>query len=249
MGDPEVNRADLLADVAAGASTLNRSSCVRLPALVPAPVRATLAGPAALSWQEMAPQVGKVRQSGWVLPYLTEWVDPRVRIDHAYGLVYLPGEDVPLHGDDNVATGVVWYRVERGRISSGLTVVSWALTDCPVGSEGFRCVPGSHKASFDRPADGSVEELAVEVPVRAGDVIIFTEALVHGGCWRGAGSRRALFYKYAPGNWAHRASWSRCRGAAKPRVLEPPEGHQVGAWLRTARRDRPSETVIGPSSR
>jgi len=27
------------------------------------------------------------------------------------------------------------------------------------------------------------------------------------------------------------------------------EGHQVGAWLRTARRDRPSETVIGPSSR
>ena len=102
-----------LADVAAGASTLNRSSCVRLPALVPAPVRATLAGPAALSWQEMAPQVGKVRQSGWVLPYLTEWVDPRVRIDHAYGLVYLPGEDVPLHGDDNVATGVVWYRVER----------------------------------------------------------------------------------------------------------------------------------------
>lgn len=27
------------------------------------------------------------------------------------------------------------------------------------------------------------------------------------------------------------------------------EGHQVGAWLRTARRDQPSETVIGPSSR
>jgi hypothetical protein len=109
--------------------------------------------------------------------------------------------------------------------------------------------PGSHKASFDRPADDSVEELAVDVPVRAGDVIIFTEALVHGGCWRGAGSRRALFYKYASGNWAHRASCSRCRGAAKPRVLEPPEGHQVGAWLRTARRDQPSETVIGPSSR
>lgn len=40
---------------------------------------------------------------------------------------------------------------------------------------------------------------------------------------------------------AHRARCSRCRGAAKPRVLEPPEGHQVGAWLRTARRDQPSE--------
>jgi hypothetical protein len=40
---------------------------------------------------------------------------------------------------------------------------------------------------------------------------------------------------------AHRASCSRCRGAAKPRVLGPPEGHQVGFWLRTARRDQPSE--------
>ena len=39
------------------------------------------------------------------------------------------------------------------------------------------------------------------------------------------------------------------REMSKPRVLEPPEGHQVGAWLRTARRDQPSETVIGPSSR
>ena len=32
-------------------------------------------------------------------------------------------------------------------------------------------------------------------------------------------------------------------------VAECPEGHQVGARLRTARRDQPSETVIGPSSR
>ena len=62
-------------------------------------------------------------------------------------------------------------------------------------------MPSSHRASFDRPADGFVEELAVEVPVRAGDMIIFTEALVHGGCWRGAG-RGGLSSRYAPGDCA-----------------------------------------------
>lgn len=138
-----------------------------------------------------------------VLPYLTEWLDPGVRIDHAYGLVYLPGEDVPLHGDDNVGTGGVFYRVEHGRISSGLTVVSWALTDCPPGAGGFRCVPGSHKASFPRSSDGAVDAMAIEVPVAAGDALIFTETLIHGGRWRGPGERRALFYKYTPGYVAH----------------------------------------------
>lgn len=133
-----------------------------------------------------------------VLPLLEEWVDERLRIDHAEGAVNLPGEGLELHGgpgDDELA--VAWYRVQAGRISCGLTVVSWALTDCSDGG-GFRCVPGSHKASFDRD-DAGAEDRAIEVKVNAGDVIIFTEALVHGSVWRGPGSRRVLLYKYAPG--------------------------------------------------
>jgi ectoine hydroxylase-related dioxygenase (phytanoyl-CoA dioxygenase family) len=44
----------------------------------------------------------------------------------------------------------------------------------------------------------------VEVPMMAGDVLIFTEALTHGTLtWSAPYVRRSLLYKYAPGH----ATW------------------------------------------
>ena len=38
----------------------------------------------------------------------------------------------------------------------------------------------------------------------AGDVVVFTEALIHGTLpWRGEEERRTLVYKYSPGNSAY----------------------------------------------
>ena len=49
-------------------------------------------------------------------------------------------------------------------------------------------------ATYDR-------EIAVEVPLDAGDVVVFTEALTHGTLpWRNRDERRTLIYKYSPGN-------------------------------------------------
>jgi hypothetical protein len=137
-----------------------------------------------------------------VIALLEEWVDPKLRLDHAYALVHLAGEDVELHGGPSSPGPAAWYQVRSGHISSGLTVVSWALTDCPSGTGGFRCVPGSHKAEFrvDEVAPDALHEISVEVEMHAGDAILFTEALVHGsGPWQGPASRRTLVYKYAPG--------------------------------------------------
>lgn len=132
-----------------------------------------------------------------VLPYLEAWVDTRLRLDHAYALVHLPGEGAELHGGPE-AVWPAWYRVQAGQISCGLTVVSYALTDGDATRGGFRVVPGSHKQAFPTDSAGA-ESRAIDVPVSAGDAVIFTEALVHGSAWHGPGSRRTLIVKYSPG--------------------------------------------------
>ena len=70
------------------------------------------------------------------------------------------------------------------------------------------CIPGSHKSGFGLPATFD-RDLAVQVPMAAGDVIVFSEALTHGTLpWQSAQERRTLVYKYSPGNsaWSH-AVW------------------------------------------
>jgi ectoine hydroxylase-related dioxygenase (phytanoyl-CoA dioxygenase family) len=85
-----------------------------------------------------------------------------------------------------------------------MAVVSWALTDVPPGAGGFGCIPGSHKANLACPApirDGAERsDCVVQVPLEAGDAVIFTEALTHGTLgWHTPFSRRVLFYRYTPG--------------------------------------------------
>jgi hypothetical protein len=131
-----------------------------------------------------------------VLPYLVEFVDEKLRLDGAYALVKVPGEGVPLHArarSPRERTG--WYHVHHGQITSGLTEVEWALADMPPGTRGFRCVPGSHNASFDLPF-AEMESFAKDVSVGAGDVIIFAEALTHGSRWH-----RAAPTQQCPERW------------------------------------------------
>ena len=83
---------------------------------------------------------------------------------------------------------------------NGLVAVQWALVDHNRGEGGFCCVPGSHRANFPRPS-GHPASWVVEVPMMAGDVVIFTEALTHGtSTWTAPYERRSLLYKYAPGH-------------------------------------------------
>lgn len=157
-----------------------------------------------------------------ILPYLIEFVDERVRLDHSYGIQMVPGSPgLELHGfPDDRPRNCAWYQVRNGCISAGLTVVSFALTDVSADDGGFVCVPGSHKANFpcpflDEPADRQHPWLT-HVELRAGDAVIFTEALTHGSLdWKGPGIRRALFYKYAPGE----SAWLSHQWA--PHELEP----------------------------
>jgi hypothetical protein len=151
-----------------------------------------------------------------VLDVLVELCGPVLRLDHAYGIVMAPGTaGLSLHGGGTPFDPAQFYVVNDGRISCGLVAVQWCLVDHPPGAGGFTCVPGSHKTSFALP-DPPPAELAVDVALRAGDVVLFTEALTHGTSpWRAPHERRTLLYKYSPGN----SSWG--KDETLPRELAP----------------------------
>ena len=149
------------------------------------------------------------------LPYLVEFLGPKFRIDHDYNIFMIKGgAHGRIHGGPAQATGSEgdhWYRCHNGAIRNGLMVFTYCLTPARPGDGGFVCVPGSHKSNFvrDIPDEVRVQErdahYVVQPPVEAGDLIIFTEALVHGTrAWTADHERRALLYKYSPGH----SSWS-----------------------------------------
>lgn len=149
-----------------------------------------------------------------VLDVVLELCGPGVRLDHTYGIVMAPGTSgLGLHGGAVPFDPAQYYVAEGGRIHSGLVAALWSLVESAPGDGGFACVPGSHKASFRLPATIDVRsEIVLEVPLGAGDVVIFSEALTHGTLpWRARHERRLLAYKYSPGS----SSWG------KDEVLPP----------------------------
>jgi hypothetical protein len=134
---------------------------------------------------------------------LGEWL----RFDHAFGIEMTEGRGVTewLHAGNRENQGAFAYQWARGRMHNGLVKVQFQLGDVAPGEGGFVCVPGSHKANVEyKPKKDS--HLIVNPGMRAGDMLVFTEALVHGSRnWRGKGQRRVLIYSYAPGclAWKH----------------------------------------------
>lgn len=169
-----------------------------------------------------------------VEPYLAEWLGRRFRLDHVYPIFKSTGgKALPLHHGGDPFSPNGYYHVQNGRISCGLTVVTYALTDAGPGDGGFACVPGSHKSAFPAPKqvlDWTDSSHTVTVPVRAGDVLIFTEALCHGSAaWTASHPRMSLLYKFSPGNSAWRGfgdGWpaAMVQGCTKRQreILEPP---------------------------
>lgn len=156
-----------------------------------------------------------------VLGALIEMLGEKLRLDHAYGIAMGEGNvGLHLHGQGMPYDPAQYYINRDGRMYNGLTVVSFALADVGPEDGGFCCVPGSHKSNYPLPDDvrgfEGHREWVRHVPHKAGDVVIFTEALTHGTLpWQGDHHRRSLLLKYAP---AHLA-WGRAGGV--PEALDP----------------------------
>ena len=148
------------------------------------------------------------------LEIIRKMIGDWLRLDHAYGLqmdtlTVERGDTRPnLHGGPRTDQGEHHYQWFDGQMYNGLIVVMYALKDIHPGDGGFICVPGSHKANMNfKPSVDS--HLVANPSFMTGDMLIFTEALVHGTTtWRSKNRRRALLYKYSPGH----SAWSSGRG-------------------------------------
>lgn len=147
-----------------------------------------------------------------IMPYLVEMLGSKFRLDHAYGMAMSVkgnrgGEG--LHHESGMFHHGCYYVTHRDRMHNGLIVVSWALTDAVPGSGGFCCIPGSHKALHPLPRKWyglNDNPMVRQVPMKAGDVLIFTEALTHGTMtWTNPDiERRSVLLKYCP----HYMQWA-----------------------------------------
>ena len=98
--------------------------------------------------------------------------------------------------------------------------VFMALTDIGPGDGGTMVVPGSHKSNFEHPhlstyrmgknSSGEGMEGAIEVEMKAGDALLFVDAMCHGSAKRATpGTRRIVVYRYGP-------SWGNFRYGYEP---------------------------------
>ncbi len=147
-----------------------------------------------------------------VLPYLIELIGGRLRIDHDYSIyMQKTAPSGRIHGGPRIFETDHWYYYNDGVMRNGLTVATWALTDAREGDGGFVCIPGSHKTNFMKILPERVRthderpEYVRQPELLAGDVLIFTEALMHGTReWTADHERRTLLFKYSPphSSWA-----------------------------------------------
>jgi Phytanoyl-CoA dioxygenase (PhyH) len=169
------------------------------------------------------------------LNYLLRFVGGHETHDHYHGPAAVdenffsirgPGEAIPVHSGGHEVSSRTGYRYHNGRFLCGEVNVLTAFTDIGTGDGATMVIPGSHKSNMIHPAflrrdrahewsdkgGGSVEDVeeAVEVHMKAGDMLIFVDALCHGSARRtNPGERRISVYRYG-------SSWCRTRFGHAP---------------------------------
>jgi hypothetical protein len=183
-----------------------------------------------------------------LVPYYNALCGKGYRLDHSpFVLQQRPGaEGFMLHGgatgDDGRPDWELAYNCTSGVMRCNLLAASMQLTDTTPGEGGFVLLRGSHKAAFACPPSVKALQTGLEhgaqPALRAGDVLLFTEAATHGTlAWRGAATRRVALYRFAPSTSSYGRGYVREDGSgiawppafregeltpAQAAVLEPP---------------------------
>jgi len=131
-----------------------------------------------------------------------------VFIDEAVADIRGPGDSTPLHSGGHERLTRTQYRIFNGEFHCGQINIILALTDIGPGDGATMVIPGSHKSNFQHPERGDGESKAksldaitggVEVHVKAGDALLFVDALGLGSAKRiNEGERRIVIYRYGP---------------------------------------------------
>ena len=146
-----------------------------------------------------------------LVTYLNEILGKGFRVDHQMGLVSMDkgAEGHTFHGSSGPGFDPNQYYIfKNGRFHNGLTVVAVQLTDVNPADGGLVVIPGSHKSNFPCPLDTTRylahQENVRQIVCKAGDAVVFTEAVTHGTIpWTSDEPRRTLLTRYTAGNMAY----------------------------------------------
>jgi hypothetical protein len=146
-----------------------------------------------------------------------DWQQSPLFIDENFANLRGPGGAIGLHSGGHTGTKRTQFRYYNGRFMCGQINILMALKDIGPGDGATMVIPGSHKAHFVHPqfaehsigsekpsVDGVIG--AVEVQMKAGDALLFVDALSHGSAERTTpGERRIIVFRYGPGwgNFRH----------------------------------------------
>jgi len=146
-----------------------------------------------------------------IVPYLNVILGSGFRLDHRGGLISMRkgAEGHTLHGSSGPGFDPHQYYIfKNGQMHNGLTVVAWQLADVNEGDGGLALIPGTHKGNYPCPTEmrryEAYQEFVKPITCKAGDVVIFTEAVTHGTLpWQGDHQRRSVLFRFSPGNLAY----------------------------------------------
>lgn len=135
-------------------------------------------------------------------------------IDECFSSIRGPGQALRLHSGGHVGTIRTQYRFHAGKFHCGQVNVLIALNDIGPGDGATMVIPGSHKSNLRHPQTVSVDKRdeqssvdgiagAIEVHLKAGDALMFVDAIMHGSARRtNPGQRRMTVYRYGP-SWGY----------------------------------------------
>mmetsp|Transcript_6837 Transcript_6837/g.21561 ORF Transcript_6837/g.21561 Transcript_6837/m.21561 type:complete len:309 (+) Transcript_6837:343-1269(+) len=194
-----------------------------------------------LHWEE--PGFRELLAHPKLAPYVTALCGAGYRLDHQPMVLLQDGgsEGFSLHGgpmrSDEEFNPELQYRCVAGKPWNTLVAMSAHLVDAPAGAGGFCVVKGSHKSNFAVPPEWCAgldadfaREHVYQVETKAGDVVFFSEATVHGALpWTAPYERRLALYRFANANYAYGRAYLNAWGGAAEKctpaqraVLEPP---------------------------
>ncbi|MEM8874347.1 MAG: phytanoyl-CoA dioxygenase family protein [Planctomycetota bacterium] len=133
-----------------------------------------------------------------------------IAVDELFLNVRRTGGFIPIHSGGTNTRFTSRFRNQAGRWAVGQINVLMALTDIGHGDGPTTVVPCSHKAmedhpqlanawDKDNPVSGATALGMVEVHLKAGEALMFTDGMSHGSMPRTSdGERRVMIYRYSP---------------------------------------------------
>ncbi|MBN8215985.1 MAG: phytanoyl-CoA dioxygenase family protein [Spirochaetes bacterium] len=139
-------------------------------------------------------------------------------IDECFANIREEGEAIGIHSGGHTGTMRTKFHVQDRKFHCNQVNVLIAHRDIGAGDGATMVVPASHKSNFPHPdfekfrmKDGQAASAegvtgAIEVHLKAGDALIFTDSIMHGSASRrNPGQRRISVYRYGVswGRWRH----------------------------------------------